>query len=86
LIYSENPCLSKAVNIAPGTRLRIGSAILSRAIALGVPAGMLRLDFLPEGFVGNAAARSKSLSSGFQDRLQFRRVPHEQALDVLFGL
>src|SRR5438552_3495871 len=74
----------------PGCRPRsasaTGSAVLSRATSLRTLAGILRFDFFPEGFMGNAAPFSKPLSSGFQDRLQSRRVSHEQALNILLGL
>jgi len=36
--------------------------------------------------MGNAAPFLKPLSSGFQDQLQSRRVPHEQAIHILLGL
>ena len=46
-------------------------------------AGLLCLDFFPEGFMGNTGSCSKALPSGFQNRLQAWRVAHEQALQLL---
>src|SRR5262249_2353546 len=42
--------------------------------------------FLPKRFMRNAASLSKSFPSGFQNRLQLWRVPHEQPLQIVLAL
>ncbi len=63
----------------------LDSAVLCRAIPPWF-ACTLRLGFLPECFMRNAAPLSKSLSGCFQNGLQLWRVAHQQTLKVLFAL
>src|SRR5438093_1276148 len=50
--------------------------------SLDALAGIFRFHLAPELFMRNAAPFSKAPAGGFQDRLQLRRVAHEQALQV----
>jgi hypothetical protein len=61
----------------------LNPAALSRSPAPRTSASVLCLDLPPELFVGDAATRSKALPSSFQDRLQFRGVAHQQALQLV---
>ncbi len=64
----------------------VGSAVFSCPASLVDPGGILRLNILPEGFMGETGSRSKALSGRFQNPLQLRGVAHEQAFQIFLAL
>src|SRR5262245_56443454 len=70
----------------PRSASAVGSDVLSCATAPSALAGVLRFDFLPERFMGNAASFSKPLPGGFQNRLQLGGVTHKQPLNIVLAL
>src|SRR5262245_16891552 len=62
------------------------SAVLSSPTSLWHSTRVFFFDLFPERVVRYAASLTKAFASGFQNRLQLRRVPHQQALKIVLAV